>query len=86
MEMETYDYMPTILRLDGYRFFFFSRENDEPPHIHIEFGDKLAKYWLAPVELASSQRVRSHELGIVRRLVVDHQDEFLKAWNDHFDA
>jgi hypothetical protein len=39
--------MPTILRLDGYRFFFFSNENNEPPHIHVEFGDKLAKYWLS---------------------------------------
>ena len=61
-------------------------ENDEPPHIHVEFGDKLAKYWLEPVELASSQRVRSHELGAVRRLVVEHRTEFLKAWHDHFDA
>ena len=69
--------MPTILRLDGYRFFFFSNEHDEPAHIHVEFGDKLAKYWLEPVELASSQRVRSHELGAVRRLVAALPDRSL---------
>ena len=78
--------MPTILRLDGYRFYFYSGEGNEPPHIHVEFGDKLAKYWLEPVELASSQRVRSHELGDVRRLVVEHRIEFLKAWYDHFSS
>ena len=41
--------MPTVLREAGYRFYFYSRENDEPPHIHVEHGDKLAKYWLEPV-------------------------------------
>ncbi|HTM78888.1 MAG TPA: DUF4160 domain-containing protein [Devosia sp.] len=78
--------MPTILRLDGYRFYFYSGEGSEPPHIHIEFGDKLAKYWLEPVELASSKRFRSHELGTVREMVVEHRVEFLKAWHEHFDA
>ena len=55
--------MPTVLREAGYRFYFYSRENDEPPHIHVEHGDKLAKYWLDPVELAASKRFRAHELG-----------------------
>ena len=27
--------MPTILRRDGYRFFFYSKEGKEPPHIHV---------------------------------------------------
>lgn len=36
--------MPTILRAEGYRFFFFSLDRNEPPHVHVEYGDKLAKY------------------------------------------
>ena len=31
--------MPTILIVDGFRFHFFSREGQEPPHIHIRKGD-----------------------------------------------
>src|SRR5690606_5154622 len=31
--------MPTVLRSGSYRFFFYSLENDEPPHIHVECGD-----------------------------------------------
>ena len=27
--------------INGYRFFFFSMEGSEPPHIHIEHGDKV---------------------------------------------
>jgi hypothetical protein len=78
--------LPTVLRLGAYRFFFYSRENDEPPHIHIEFGDRVAKYWLDPVELASSSRFRSHELTSLRMLVTEHRSEFLDAWHEHFDA
>jgi hypothetical protein len=76
--------MPTVLLLQGYRFFFYSRENDEPPHIHVEHGNQLAKYWLEPVELASSKRFRDHELGFVRSMVEAHCGAFLRAWHEHF--
>ncbi|HEV7718751.1 MAG TPA: DUF4160 domain-containing protein [Arsenicitalea sp.] len=78
--------MPTILRLDGYRFYFYSRESDEPVHIHVELGEKLAKYWLERVELASSKRFRAHELAIVRELVIEHRAEFIEAWNEYFNS
>ncbi|MGB3897659.1 MAG: DUF4160 domain-containing protein [Mesorhizobium sp.] len=78
--------MPTVLRLEGYRFFFYSRENDEPAHIHVEMGDALAKFWLDPVELASSKRFRAHELGILRQMVLEYRSTFVSAWNDHFNA
>jgi len=39
---------------DGYRFFFFSNEGTEPPHIHVERGDGYAKFWLEPVELVDA--------------------------------
>ncbi len=41
--------MPTVLRSGGLQFFFYSLENDEPAHIHVERGDATAKYWLDPV-------------------------------------
>jgi hypothetical protein len=78
--------MPTVLLPASYRFFFYSRENAEPPHIHVESGDKVAKYWLQPVKMASSKRFGAHELTEVRALVDEHSSEFLKAWHDHFDA
>lgn len=77
--------MPTILGTAGYHFYFYIRENDEPPHIHVEWGNKLAKYWLDPVELASSRRFRAHELGPVRQLVQEHREEFPRAWHEHLD-
>ncbi|PWJ22358.1 DUF4160 domain-containing protein [Jannaschia seohaensis] len=49
--------MPTVLREDGYRFFFYSNEGDplEPPHIHVMKAGAEAKFWLGPpAELARS--------------------------------
>ena len=40
--------MPTVLLLLHYRFYFYSRENNEPPHIHVEWGDKLASIGWSP--------------------------------------
>ncbi len=76
--------MPTVLNLKGCRFFFFSGEGSEPPHIHVEHGDKMAKYWLHPVELAESEGFRSHELTRIRALVIEHRPLFLENWHEHF--
>lgn len=76
--------MPTILLTQGFRFFFFSQEGNEPPHIHVEHGDKVAKYWLNPVGLSSSTDFRSHELKKVRMLVIENRHLFLEKWNEYF--
>jgi len=36
--------MPTVLLLYGFRFFFFSNEGNEPPHIPIEKAEAIAKF------------------------------------------
>jgi hypothetical protein len=76
--------MPTVLRIEGFRFFFYSQEQGEPPHIHVEHGDKTAKYWLSPLALASSERFKGHELNRVRAMVIEQQAVFLGKWHEHF--
>ena len=78
--------MPTVLKIKGYRFFFFSLEGNEPPHIHVELGEKVAKYWLDPVNLASSYGFRSHDLTKVRAIVIENRVKFLEKWNEHFSS
>jgi hypothetical protein len=46
--------MPTVLRLALYRYFFYAGDKDEPPHIHVDRDDKIAKFWLDPVRLQKS--------------------------------
>jgi Domain of unknown function (DUF4160) len=73
--------MPTVLRAQGCRLLFYSLENDEPPHIHIERDEKVAKYWLNPVTLAMNGGFRSHELTKLRELVVEHRNIRQEAWD-----
>jgi len=76
--------MPTVLRVDGYRFFFFSNEREEPEHIHVEQAERYAKFWLSPVSLAANAGFRSTELGALRRVVEQHQQLFRERWNEYF--
>lgn len=76
--------MPTVLRVKGYRFFFFSGEGMEPPHIHVESAEDYAKFWLEPVELAGSVGYNSSELTKLRRLVEEHEALFVEKWHEYF--
>ena len=67
--------MPTILRADGSRIYFYRREPGEPPHVHLDRGGATAKVWLQPVALASNAGFQARELGDVLRLVRTHQQK-----------
>lgn len=77
---------PTVLRVGRYRFFFFSNEGFEPPHVHVQDGSSLAKFWLVPVELATSTGFGSRELTHLRALVAEHREALLEAWNEFFGS
>ncbi|MDB5326389.1 MAG: uncharacterized protein JWM57_1958 [Phycisphaerales bacterium] len=76
--------MPTVLRVGPYRFFFYSNENTEPPHIHVERDDDYAKFWLQPVQLARNVGFSAHELHELIKLTREHAALFMERWNEHF--
>ncbi len=78
--------MPTLLRVDGFRFFFFSNEGNKPPHVHVESGDGYAKIWLDPLEFVYAVGLHANQLRRVRRLVKEHREDFIGKWNEHFGA
>lgn len=75
---------PTVLRIGPYRFFFFSNEGLEPPHIHVQADEKLAKFWLDPVRLSRSSRFAVHELTRIEALVRDNEPRLLEVWHEFF--
>lgn len=77
--------MPTVLRWRGYRFYFFSNERDEPPHIHVDKSGRSAKFWLTPVALAINHGYPDRELGQIHAKITECQVEFVRVWNEHFD-
>ena len=76
--------MPAILRVRGYRFFFFSMESREPPHIHVARVGRYAKFWLEPITLAGVRGFRSQELTEIRQIVVKNRKPFLRRWHEYF--
>jgi hypothetical protein len=76
--------MPTVLRLGPYRFYFYSHEPNEPPHIQIDRDDSSAKFWLDPVGLANNIGFSAKELRKLQSLVRENQETLLEAWNGYF--
>jgi len=75
---------PTIFRQKGYRFFFFSREEDRI-HVHIYSADGEAKYWIEPnIELANSHGLTQKQLNDIQKIVEERKNEIKRAWNRHF--
>jgi hypothetical protein len=76
--------MPTVLRLGPYRFYFYSHEPNEPPHVHVDRDDDSAKFWLDPVQLAGDFGFRAHELREIQSIVSQFQVRLLEAWFEFF--
>ena len=51
---ETPNTMLTVEQVGPYPFFFYAGVRNEPPHIHVDRDDNLAKFWLDPVRLQTS--------------------------------
>jgi len=75
--------MPTVLRLEGFRFFFFSDEHS-PSHIHIEKGDAYARIELQTIKVTDSYNLNSRELKKLRTLVEKNSEILMEAWNEYF--
>ncbi len=76
--------MPTVLRVDGHRFFFYSNEGNEPPHIHVQTAEKYAKFWLTPIQLADAFGYNKKELQRIQNIIAEHSELLKEAWNEHF--
>lgn len=79
--------MPTVLRLDGFKFFFYLDEGDprEPPHIHVFKAGSEAKFWLVPeVQLARNDGFDARMLRRISAMVVQHRKVLEEAWHEYF--
>ena len=76
---------PTVFREQGYRFFFFSRE-EERMHVHVVSGDGEAKFWLEPtLELAKNYHYSTKQIKLIESLIEIHYDDLKSAWKHHFN-
>jgi hypothetical protein len=78
--------MPTVLRSGPYRFFFYSGDRDEPPHIHVERDDCEAKFWLNPVALERSRLFARKEINRIQEIIEENQQQLLDSWDEYFNG
>ncbi|VVT09702.1 DUF4160 domain-containing protein [Erythrobacter sp. EC-HK427] len=76
--------MPTVLRIGPYRFYFYSHEPNEPPHIHLDRDEATAKVWLADVSLARSRGFRPKGINAILAIVSEHRASLKEAWHEYF--
>lgn len=84
LKLEPEQSVPTILRIGPYRFFFYSADGAEPPHVHVARDDAVAKYWLDPPRLTQGSGFAAHELRKIRGMIEHRESEMLAAWNEFF--
>jgi len=77
---------PTVFRAKGYRFYFFSLEEDRM-HVHVACAEGDAKFWLVPeIELAMAKGLRPDRLKTIQKILEEHYDEIANAWHKHLDS
>ncbi len=77
---------PTVFRLKGYRFFFFSLE-EKRIHIHVSCPDGEAKFWLEPVvALANNYGLTPKQLNQLQKIIEAKHEEVKRSWKKHFKS
>jgi hypothetical protein len=78
--------MPTLLRWKGYRFFFYSADGWEPPHVDVVKDGREAKIWLQDISVAVNLGFSARDLNEIVGATSENQTAFMEAWNDYFGA
>lgn len=78
--------MPTLLFINGLRFFFYSNENNEPAHVHINKGNANGKIWLEPVmTVAYLYGFTNAEEKDILKIITSNHEIFTQKWHEYFD-
>ena len=78
------EFMPTILRVGPFRFFFYAGDRNEPPHVHLERDNCEAKFWLDPLRLEHSHGFIRKDINRLLELIEQHLTQLLESWNEFF--
>lgn len=72
--------MPVVLRVNGYKFWFYEADLDEPPHVHVGKAGNEAKFWIKPISESKTRGFRQHELNEIVKITREHQNDLLAKW------
>ena len=75
-------FVPTILRIRGYQFYFYPQEGTEPAQFHIDKGGGTIKVWLDDLSIARTKGLKTAEIRGALQLIRTHQSTLLLAWRE----
>lgn len=75
--------MPTILKENGYRYFFYINDHP-PPHVHIEKAGNTAKVELSNLHFVSNNGFKPKELKHIRNTISQNIDTLKEKWHERF--
>lgn len=83
--------MPKVL-LDfmGYKFYFWSNENEEPIYIHISKGKQIensTKFWIKrdSIELIqNNSNIPTNDLKKIQKYIWANRDTIIARWYQYF--
>lgn len=76
--------MPTLLRKDGFKFFFYANEH-LPKHIHVQKGDDFAKINIEDLTIIENYFSSSESKRIIA-ITKEYQQFFLEKWDEFFQG
>lgn len=78
--------MPTILRLLGWRVFFYPNEGNEPIHVHCTKAEKECKFW---VDVVSFDFIEEFAVNMsprdkreIRKILFEHFELIEQKWDE----
>ena len=76
--------MPTVLFKNGWRFFFFANEGNEPIHIHVMKAEKSCKYFLndelIEITLGSQRNMINKDIKEVKEIIFENFNYIIESW------
>lgn len=77
--------MPTVLLVNGFRFFFYASDRLEPIHVHISKGSGIGKVWLEPkVKVQYFVDYKKQEQKEIIELIIENEALLKEKWNEFF--
>ncbi|HYJ64987.1 MAG TPA: DUF4160 domain-containing protein [Parafilimonas sp.] len=78
--------MPTLLLIKGFRFFFYSNENNEPAHVHVTKDSAEGKIWLEPnLRIAYMNGFSTAEQRDIFNIVNANFESLKEKWYEFFN-
>jgi len=79
--------MPTVFIENGFRFFFYSKDVSERPHIHIENADGEIKLWMDTFTVAKRYGyMRKSDERCAIEIAKRRRQDIMDAWQKLLDT